>query len=308
MDIEHHSPAAYHDVMSFESYSGRYKNIKYFPQSVTPVFINSKKNTGKGLNLFLQYKLKESVKNSAGNIFSFSKIQQYNEETKIPGNNMFEIISHISQNDKLNETNNDGFRCGAASLVNAFLLMGGNFEKITSKFSLENKITYKNIHLLQEKIYNFANRDKNIGLVSSYRYYYDNTGKIYSSESNGEMYDAAGLLDLKIKPIIGSSVSSIYQRKTAVELFFKNNPQGVLQVSVCLNMETGDISGASKETPNHFIIIFKRDDGFYIADTSQRNNGDGNHITKLTETRINDLVFNTVGIISGLTLKESLSL
>ena len=89
---------------------------------------------------------------------------------------MVEAIANISQNDKLSSTFNDNNRCGAASMINAYLLLGGSFADAAGKFNLEKDFTYKNVHLLQEKLYEYANSDNKAGLVSSYRYFYNNNG------------------------------------------------------------------------------------------------------------------------------------
>jgi hypothetical protein len=239
-----------------------------------------------------------------GKTANFIFNNNYNENKIIPGNNMYEIVSNISQNDYLNTTVNDDNRCGAASLLNAYLIMGGKFENFSEKFNIDKALTYKNIHLVQEKLYNFANIDGKVGLISSFQYFFNDQGKITRAASMGEVVSAAGKLDMNIVPLIGSSVKSLNQKKDAIEGFLNNNPGSVLHVSVFLNTKTGEISGSKAPEKNHYILAFRKNGKYFTADTGQLFNDQGKNIRELSQSETEDLIFNNGGIISGLTLKN----
>jgi hypothetical protein len=89
----------------------------------------------------------------------------YSENDKIEGNTPSEIVSNITQSDALKETVNDGNRCAPSSLLNAYLLNGGKFEDIAKKFGVDTDLTYKNVHSLQEKLYEVGNTNNKEGFT-----------------------------------------------------------------------------------------------------------------------------------------------
>lgn len=236
--------------------------------------------------------------------YKFIFTPTYSEYEDLSGNTPFQIASNISQNDTLKETTNDGYRCGAASLLNAYLLLGGNFDAAAERFGSEKGLSYKNIHLLQEKIYNFANQDGVIGLETAYNYFYDDQGKITSAISFGEVTKAANKLGLVIRPALGNTKGSLNQKRDAITGFFRNNPSGVLQVGVHLNEETGDVTAATFEGQNHYVAVFKQDNGFFMADSGRLNNGDGQNVRQLTPDELDSMVYSTTGIVNELTLRK----
>lgn len=229
---------------------------------------------------------------------------KYQEEQLIPGKNIYEVISNISQKDKLDETIYDSYRCGAGSLVNAYMLLGGKFEKLSKKFSMNSELTYKNIHIIQDKLYKDAKANDKIGLESSFIYHFNNSGKITSTKPIGEMNNAAGEIGLKITPIIGNTVKTIDNKKESVNSFLDKN-NGVLQVSVYLNPNTGELSNNHLGIQNHYVTVFRHDNNFYLADTGQIYNGRASNLKELSENEIDELIYNTPALISGITLKDN---
>lgn len=253
----------------------------------------------------LTYTLNEITSN--GDIdLEFSFTPTYSENEIISGKNTMEIVANISQKDTLPETKADEDRCGPASLINAFIIMGGNFSKLASKIGINKEFTYKNLHLLQEKIYNLANSDGAPGIESGYKYTSDQeTGKIYNIRGSGEIMTAAQKIGLAVKPILGSNMNTIYHRKPEIEKFFIENPRGVLQVGVHLDLITGSITSPTDNKPqDHSIIVFKMNNAYYMADSSGLNNGNGENVKKFTGSDLNSILYNTIGIINGLTLLQ----
>lgn len=250
----------------------------------------------------LQYTI-EDINNKKTTKLDFVFTPTYSENEKISGKNVYEMISNISQKDNLSETKADDDRCGTASLLNAYLIMGGNFEKLTKEFGLKNIITYKNIHLLQEKLYNIANIDKKSGIYSGFKYKTFFNGYITDIRPSGEIVFASDKIGIEVMPLIGKTLDTIDEKKEAIEDFFQKKTNGVLQVGVYLELKNGKLL---KPTPNqeqnHFITVFKLNNDYYLSDTSPVNNGDGKNIRKLTKQELSDLLYNTSGIINGLSL------
>lgn len=237
---------------------------------------------------------------------SFTLSPTYSEEEIITGKNILEIISNISQSDNLPETNDDGNRCAVGSLVNAYLLMDGDFKNIAEKFSISKEFTYKNVHLLQEKIYDTANTDSRPGIESGYSYSYNpSSGKITSVKYSGELEQVAAKAGIEIKAITGSSVQDLYNRQEAVSEFMKNNPKGVFQVGVHLDTKTGDLYTPTTDKPqNHAILAFKKDNKYYLSDTGTTTNGANKGVREITKDQFSSFVERTGGTVNGLTMKK----
>ena len=236
----------------------------------------------------------------------FTITPAYSENEKIPGKNMLEVISNISQNDSLDETNDDGNRCAAGSIVNAYLLMGGSFDSLASKFSIDKELTYKNVHLAQEKIYDLSNIDDKPGIDMDLSYSYSQgTGKISDAVYKGELENVSQKIGIEINPLLGITVTTINNRSQSVKDFMQNNPNSVLQVGIYMNTKTGDLHSPSNTKPqNHSVLIFKRDDKFYLADTGTTTNGSGNSLREITKEHFSGFVENSQGTVHGLKIKK----
>lgn len=251
----------------------------------------------------IEYEIGDS-KNKKVEVLSFDFTPNYNEEDKIEGSTPFEIVSNISQSDTLAETRNDDNRCNASSLLNAYLLMDGKFDSLAKKFGVGTDLTYKNVHLLQEKIYNLGNTDGRDGISSGFEYNYTlSTGKITKSTLKGELPVLLDKLGFKTVLIHGDNLKTITHNKSAVDNFFKENPKGVLDVGVYMTKNDSLIS-ANKLGSNHTVLVFKKDNDFYLVDTGKGGNANRNHIKKLSNEEMNNLVYNTKGVINGLTLNK----
>jgi len=55
---------------------------------------------------------------------------------------------------------------------------------------------------------------------------------------------------------------------------------------------------------NHFILIFKYNDTFYMANTGTNTNGDGSAVKELSVSQLIILVYNNDGDINSLSLNK----
>ncbi|MBC7473189.1 MAG: hypothetical protein H7263_02770 [Candidatus Sericytochromatia bacterium] len=250
----------------------------------------------------LEYTLQ--VDGTSEQTINFTFTPSYSESEKISGKNAIEIISNISQKDNFNETSSDNDRCAAASMINAYLLMNGNFAKLAGKYNIGKELTYKNIHLLQDKIYRLANTDGTPGIYSGYKYKSYSDGNIFDIKPNGEIIKVGETVGIKLIPLLGNNTATIHNRKKEVNNFFSQHPYGVIQVGVKLDLKNGDIRAPRLDSDqNHVIIIFKRNKKIYMADTSSINNGMGKNVRLLSESQLGYLVYNTSAIVLGLLIK-----
>jgi hypothetical protein len=259
-------------------------------------------------------------------IFEFTPT--YSENEKIEGETPFEIVSNISQNDSLTETKTDGSRCAPSSLLNAYLLMGGKFEDLAKKFEIDPELTYKNIHLMQDKLYSIGNIDNkegfSAGRPSAIQYEFDKTDKILGKKTptkKGELEILAKKMGFDVKELIGLTGKvddkgfKLTDITKSVDKFFKDNPNGTISIGVNLedsskNTDSSIFIGKNnvklnntKELyANHSVLVFKEQNDFYLADTGGLTNGNKNSITKMTPKDVNDLVYTNRSNVFTLTL------
>lgn len=233
-------------------------------------------------------------------VLNFTVTPTYSENDKVQGKNAFEIVSNISQRDSLSETIGDSDRCAAASVLNSYLLLGGSFSTLAKKYDINPNLTYKNLHLLQEKLYRIGNTDNKPGIYSGFKYSYYETGRIFNIRADGEIVKLAKAADLKVVPILGPNLKNLYNRKDQVQNFFKLFPQSTVQSGVYLNLDSGNISRPINiSQQNHVITIFKNNGNYYYSDTGNIDNGDGKNVTKMSSKDLESLLYTTPGIVLG---------
>lgn len=239
-----------------------------------------------------------------GQTLNFSFTPAYSELDSIPGNSPAEIVSHISQSDNLPETTSDNSRCGAASLLNAWLLLGGRFEDAAGRLGLsasQRDLTYQNMHLAQDALYQRSNTNGRDGLTSGLSFTHSQ-GQILSVTLDDEIQSAIQLLGLKAQPLSGDSVADFNQRRGSVGRFIARNPFGVLLTGIHLDTQSGELKAVSRQHPmNHFVVIHRQGGAFYLVDTGASDNGVGNSRRQLSADEVERFVYNTPAHVIGLT-------
>lgn len=238
-------------------------------------------------------------------LFQFKFSPHYSESDTIAGNTTLEQLANVSQSDLLDSTNDDDNRCGAASTLNAFLLMGGQLNDAVRMLGLPNsqsQMTYENIHLAQEKLYDIANTNGEAGLTSGYTYQYGADNKIVNARSTNEIVKAADTLGLKIQPLMGETRDTLNQREKAVKEFWALRPTGVLQVGVYLDQTTGTMKPLSQDgiQQNHFVLITRHNGHYIMLNSGVLNNGDGSARRVLSQTEMQDFVYRSSGSVNGI--------
>lgn len=237
-------------------------------------------------------------------LYSFTLTPNYSENDTVPGNTPEEQVAHLSQNDSLPETNDDNSRCGAASLLNAWLLTGGRFEDAARRLgmpSTQQSMTYGNVHRLQEAIYDRANYNGVPGLTTELSYTHRD-GQLVTSTLGGEITTGAELLGLKTQPLTGTNTQRLHERKAAVESFLNQNYRGVLLVGVHLDTASGEVRTVSNNRPqNHFVTAYRRNGAYTLVDTGASDNGARNSARTLDRRQVEDLIMQGQGHVVGLT-------
>ncbi len=249
----------------------------------------------------------ELPEGSARRNLEFLFTPAYAETDLVPGSTAREQVAYLSQSDSLSETTHDGNRCGAATLLSAHLLMGGSFNEAAQRLGLpsdQRSFTYGNAHRAQEKLYQVANSDSNPALNAAYSYGVERgTGKIVSAVSDGEIAVGAAALKMGIQPLLGSHQSTLNQRREQVDSFWREHPQGVLQVGVNLNTQTGVLSppdANSGSAQNHFVVVYRHQGQYVMLDSGQRSNGTTAAAKPLSAAEYSRFVNTSTGTVNGL--------
>lgn len=234
--------------------------------------------------------------------FSFSPT--YAEDNLITGSTYRDVLGKISQNDLIPETINDSNRCGAASLLSAHFLLYGNFNEAFKRLNMGTPpLSYRSIHIAQERLYNYANTDKEPGLVTLFRYEYFSDGRIENPRSEGEVKRAAELMGIRNTPLVGPNKDRIFDRKDAVNAFWSTNPRAPLLVGVHLDTKTGVVYPPNDRNriQNHFVVVFQEDGQYWLANSGVLDNGSNTALYVLNARNFEAFVLRTTGTLEALT-------
>lgn len=236
--------------------------------------------------------------------FNFKLTPQYSESDLIEGASLSDKLAKVAQSDGLNDTHSDGSRCAAASLVSAFLLMGGTLSELADKLDLSidrPQMSYEFIHRAQDALYNQNNTNERSGLTMSLSYRYRGN-KITGTTPKNEVANAAKQLGLKVQGILGDKRDTRYQRGDNIDSFFQNNPKGSVIVGVYMDTSNGQVHPPTEaKKVNHAVVVFQEKGEFYLLNSGKSGNGLDNRRSKLSPTQMDQLVVNTQGTIFGVT-------
>jgi len=250
----------------------------------------------------VQTRIDYSLKDPEKTRLQFDFSPNFSESERVPGRSPREQVSYIAQRDHLHETTDEGNRCGAASLLNAFLLMGGSFSEAASRLGLpanQREMTFGNVHRAQEALYDFASGGSHQGLSVELHKTHLN-GQLQSVVLQGEIVKAAEKIGLKASVLHGKMANTFDQREEAVKNLFYRNPSAVLLVGVNLNKTTGTLSPPAENLPeNHFVAVFREQGNYFLADTGASDNGKGNAVHELATDQVKAFVYLSSGSVLG---------
>ncbi|NBU81520.1 MAG: hypothetical protein EBS55_07725 [Flavobacteriaceae bacterium] len=270
-----------------------------------------------------------------------SNRQKYNSLDNLPdslvinvnstlwGNDRVQQLSFISQNDQLDSTKFDAYRCSAAAAINCYLYMGGSWEKLASTLALpDTAFTYANVYWAQEKLFLLSGGNFN-GILGQYYPTWDKLGELtgYKVKSNNLLSFVFENLDMYIKPllpikisdpegmkevirkmykdsILPTPVNDFKDKKELVLNYFKSNPNGALFMGVYENSKTGESLPAKDErisSQNHYIMCFKRGSDFYTLDTWRAPGHKA--LTKLTDKKVEEMLYRTHNMLLAMYFK-----
>lgn len=229
----------------------------------------------------------------------------YAEDSALNGQSVREVLGLISQNDALPETHEDDHRCGAAALLSAHFLLYGSLDKAFASLQMPQVVplTYRSIHLAQERLYLRANRDGKPGLVTQFKYRIYSDGHIDQVQSEGEIRAGADLLGMRVHPLLGPRKDELYRREQTIRAYWRMYPEAPMLVGVYLNQKTGAVHPVDERTypQNHFVLIFRDHNRTWMLNSGVLDNGNGSALSELSPQQVKAFLYFTHGSIDALT-------
>jgi hypothetical protein len=226
----------------------------------------------------------------------------YSEDDLLKGANAAELLGKIAQQDLISETLGDGFRCGAASLLAGHFIIYGDFGKAFRQLDLSGKLTYRQIHLAQEKLYRSANRDGEDGLTQRLIYQTLPDGKVRIIKHDGEIEMAARKIGLHLVPLKITEREDLLDRQRVILDLWRRQPNVPLMVGVYLDSETGEVYQPNESTQiqNHFVMVFRQNKTIWMYNSGVIDNGRQSAIRQLDTQNLRDFVMKTPGSVNAL--------
>lgn len=189
---------------------------------------------------------------------------KYDENQEVKGKTNAEIVSNIGQSDNLLDTEFDSKRCGSALIINFLLLNKGKeaFFDLSKKLDLNyNSLTFKNVHLTQEKIMDKLQSNKGLTLMSS------NTNLL-----GGSLTEGFNLAGIKWENKLAEKINNSYESEIKEYL---SKPNRGLAVS-------GFVDTLSNKTrfdmpSNHVVLLTHENGKYFLTDSSGSNALGKNH-------------------------------
>ncbi len=193
---------------------------------------------------------------------------EYEEAERLPGSTLLHKLAHVSQLDKLDDTDADYARCSAAATLSAYLLLGGDFAAIAEKTGVDGALTFANVHLLQEALYDIANTDGRPGVFGTCKPDYDDEGRLIGwAHNEGDEYHAiVDALGLSMTRVYAPTRDDPTELRAAVLDFLATPEDVVFVVGVDEDMAKERFVPMD-ETGNHYVAMFQRGDTVYALDS-----------------------------------------
>lgn len=238
--------------------------------------------------------------------YEFVLTPTYSESELVPGKTPLEIVSNLSQGDSLSDTAFDNERCSASALVNAYLLLGGDFAALAGKLGLPAEaktLTYENAHRAQEALYTQANINRSKGLnIGENNRYAPGSSRIIRPEIVGESRIAAQKIGMKTHALMGATRETMSLREAAVRDFIAKHPKAPMHVAVKAGPPVS--APADFEQYDHAVTIYHEQGKFYLLDTGVNDNGASRAMRQLKPHEVKELLFESKGFVFGLTLDQ----
>lgn len=223
--------------------------------------------------------------NQKNEIFETNLKIFYDENQLVHGKNTFEILSNIAQSDRLVDTYTDPARCGASLIINALLLVKGKkgFFDFSKKLGFNfDELTYKNVHLTQERL---------MSRVPSFRGLSIRNSIVENNIVGGTFFKALKIAGIEWQNDFVKKNYMSYKEEIEGHLLNQDNNAIILTDYVYQEKER-----KIDKKFEHASLLTYKDGEYYLTDTSGRNGSGENHI-RLSNQDMNDIYTNNSPLI-----------
>jgi hypothetical protein len=230
----------------------------------------------------------------------------YRETDLIPGTTTVDRLKHISQRDLLEGTKADAARCGPAAMLNAYLLLGGDWTRIARRLGVGETFTFEHVHLAQEALYNLANQDGVAGVFGGYLPDWGEDGGAFRGwklKPNDEAHRIFQYLGLEFFPLYGPTKDQITRKQQRVEEVLSATEATVLIVGVDEEFKEA-VSHPVKPggTANHYTLAFRQGKTYFMLDPWAKV---GQYsLRQLSDSDVRMMLFETLNPIIAVRLKR----
>lgn len=194
----------------------------------------------------------------------------YEESGSPSGRTLLEKLATVSQFDALSETTSDSLRGSCAASLSAYLLLGGDFATLARRFDVPAKLTYANLHRVQDALYRNADRDGTPGVLATAAAEYDSAGALtgWSLRGGDEYHRVLEALDLDAERLYGPTRERPTEKGVRIGEILAEDSTALFVVGLLEDPETGTSHELIGESPaNHAVLVMWHDGGWSALDS-----------------------------------------
>ena len=194
----------------------------------------------------------------------------YDESSALKGRTLVEKLAMIGQLDRLDDTASDRVRGACAATLNAYLLLGGDFAAVARELGVRPKLTYENVHRLQDLLHRQADRDGEPGILATAEAVYDTNDVLvdWSMRGGDEYHLVLQKLNLSAERIYGPTRATVNRKGDRIQQLLGEDSTRVFVVGVLEDMESRTSHQTTDGTPaNHHVLAFWYDGAFHAIDS-----------------------------------------
>ncbi len=231
---------------------------------------------------------------SAGQLPVRADGADYDESAKPAGRDLVTQLSTVSQFDSLSDTRTDSLRCSCAATLNAYLLLGGDFGAVARELGVKPKLTYENLHRVQDVLCRQSDRDGRGGILATAEAVYDTSDALvdWSMRGDDEYHLVLQKLKMNAERIYGPTRATANRKGERIMQLLAEDSTRVFVVGVYEDMDTRTMHELTDGTPgNHYALAFWYDGAFHAIDSWRPPGRSG--LVRWSDESANAMLFDT---------------
>ncbi|MEQ1834691.1 MAG: hypothetical protein ABL977_16720, partial [Candidatus Eisenbacteria bacterium] len=193
----------------------------------------------------------------------------FDESARPAGRDLVLQVASVGQLDSLQDTASDSLRSACAATLDAFLLLGGDFGAVARELGVKPRLTYENLHRVQEALYQQCDRDQEPGIRASAEAVYDTSDALvdWSMRGDDEYHRVLQKLGLSAERLYGPTLATVNRKGDRVMALLAEDSTRVFVLGVYEDFETRSMHQLADEVPmNHYVLALWYDGAFHAID------------------------------------------